>query len=114
MSAIFVEVTATRGSAPRDAGTAMKITLDSIDGTIGGECDGKWYGGCYGWVFTVTVPQTGALASRNTHHLGIAGFGNALGNRLFDRVGHRDPGERPVVVRQAVGIEMHAARPHGF
>ena len=36
MSAIFVEVTATRGSAPRDAGTAMQITLDSIDGTIGG------------------------------------------------------------------------------
>jgi hypothetical protein len=49
-----------------------------LDGTIGGECDGKWYGGCYGWAFTVTVPQTGALASRNTHHLGIAGFGNAL------------------------------------
>ena len=49
-----------------------------LDGTIGGECDGKWYGGCYGWAFTVTVPQTGALSSRNTHYLGIAGFGNAL------------------------------------
>ena len=49
-----------------------------LDGTIGGECDGKWYGGCYGWAFTVTVPQTGGLSSRNTHHLGIAGFGNAL------------------------------------
>jgi hypothetical protein len=49
-----------------------------LDGTIGGECDGKWYGGCYGWAFTVTVPQTGGLASRNTHGLGIAGFGNAL------------------------------------
>ncbi|MBT6145605.1 MAG: hypothetical protein HOH74_09260 [Gemmatimonadetes bacterium] len=49
-----------------------------LDGTAGGECDGKWYGGCYGWAFTVTVPQTGALSSRNTHYLGIAGFGNAL------------------------------------
>ncbi len=49
-----------------------------LDGTTGGECDGKWYGGCYGWAFTVEVPQTGALASRNTHGLGISGFGNAL------------------------------------
>lgn len=49
-----------------------------LDGTIGGECDGKWYGGCYGWAFTVVVPQTGGLSSRNTHYLGIAGFGNAL------------------------------------
>lgn len=36
MTAIFVEITATRGSAPRDAGTAMKVSPDSIDGTIGG------------------------------------------------------------------------------
>lgn len=49
-----------------------------LDGTIGGECNGKWYGGCYGWAFTVEVPQTGKLASRNTHGLGISGFGNAL------------------------------------
>ena len=35
-----------------------------LDGTIGGEADGKWYGGCYGWNFTVTVPQTGARAHR--------------------------------------------------
>jgi hypothetical protein len=49
-----------------------------LDGTVGGECDGKWYGGCYGWAFTVVVPQTGGLSSRNTHYLGIAGFGNAL------------------------------------
>ena len=36
MTAIFVEVTATRGSAPRDAGTAMKVTPETIAGTIGG------------------------------------------------------------------------------
>ncbi|MFC1525644.1 hypothetical protein ACFL6X_02415 [Candidatus Latescibacterota bacterium] len=35
-----------------------------LDGTIGGEVGGKWYGGCYGWGFTVVVPQTGALSNR--------------------------------------------------
>lgn len=34
--AIYVEITGTRGSAPRDAGTAMKVTSDSTEGTIGG------------------------------------------------------------------------------
>ena len=36
MTAIYVEITATKGSAPRDAGTAMKVTDSSIHGTIGG------------------------------------------------------------------------------
>ncbi len=36
MTALFVEVTATRGSAPRDAGTAMKVTPETTYGTIGG------------------------------------------------------------------------------
>ncbi|MDA0746271.1 MAG: hypothetical protein O2954_07115 [bacterium] len=49
-----------------------------LDGTIGGECDGKWYGGCYGWGFTVVVPQNGTLSDRNAIYRGIAGFGNAL------------------------------------
>ena len=49
-----------------------------LDGKIGGETEGKWYGGCYGWGFTVTVPQTGELANRNSIYRGIAGFGNAL------------------------------------
>lgn len=51
-----------------------------LDGTIGGACDGKWYGGVYGWGFTVVVPQTGELAHRNTavgRHPAY-GFGNAL------------------------------------
>ncbi|MBB3995488.1 xanthine dehydrogenase accessory factor [Sulfitobacter undariae] len=34
--AIYIEITHTRGSAPRDAGTAMKVTADGIEGTIGG------------------------------------------------------------------------------
>ncbi|MFH1571240.1 MAG: hypothetical protein ABIL09_24845, partial [Gemmatimonadota bacterium] len=50
-----------------------------LDGTIGGEVGGKWYGGCYGWAFTVVVPQTGALSSRpacygRAHY----GFGHGL------------------------------------
>jgi hypothetical protein len=48
-----------------------------LDGTIGGECDGKWYGGTYGWGFTVVVPQTGDLAHRNRQHWAIIGFMNA-------------------------------------
>jgi hypothetical protein len=50
-----------------------------LDGTIGGECDGKWYGGVYGWGFTVVVPQTGELAHRTYFHVrALYGFGNAL------------------------------------
>ncbi len=49
-----------------------------LNGEIGGECDGKWYGGCYGWGFTVVVPQTGELSNRNAIYRGVAGFGNAL------------------------------------
>ncbi len=48
-----------------------------LDGSIGGEWGGRWYGGVYGWGFTVITPQTGAPANRNTHHLGLSGFGNA-------------------------------------
>jgi hypothetical protein len=49
-----------------------------LDGSIGGACDGKWYGGVYGWGFTVVVPQTGELAHRNLTHWGYRGFGNAV------------------------------------
>ncbi len=48
-----------------------------LDGTIGGAAGGKWYGGVYGWGFSVVVPQSGKLAHRNNHFLGLAGFGNA-------------------------------------
>lgn len=36
MSEIYIEIIATRGSAPRDAGTVMMVTVDSFLGTIGG------------------------------------------------------------------------------
>ena len=48
-----------------------------LDGTIGGAAGGKWYGGVYGWGFTVVVPQDDSLANRNTVHLGFTGFMNA-------------------------------------
>jgi hypothetical protein len=48
-----------------------------LDGKIGGACGGKWYGGVYGWGFSVRVPQTGAIAHRNLHHKGFIGFMNA-------------------------------------
>ncbi|MFN0195200.1 MAG: hypothetical protein ACKVT0_00515 [Planctomycetaceae bacterium] len=47
-----------------------------LDGKIGGE-SGKWYSGTYGWAFTVTVPQDGTLAHRNTVPIGFTGFTNA-------------------------------------
>ncbi|MBT3604999.1 MAG: hypothetical protein HN521_18215 [Candidatus Latescibacteria bacterium] len=50
-----------------------------LDGTIGGECGGRWYGCIYGWGFTVTVPQSGELAHRTySHRRAINGFGVGL------------------------------------
>ena len=48
-----------------------------LDGTIGGATDGKWYGGVYGWGFSVEVPQTGEIAHRSRVDRGVIGFGNA-------------------------------------
>jgi hypothetical protein len=48
-----------------------------LDGKIGSACGGKWYGGVYGWGFTVKVPETGQLAHRNRHADGFYGFQNA-------------------------------------
>jgi hypothetical protein len=50
-----------------------------LDGTIGGACDGKWYGGVYGWGFSVIDPHSGERVHRpafqaRAHY----GFGNAL------------------------------------
>ena len=49
-----------------------------LDGVPGSAAGGKWYGGVYGWGFSVIVPQTGEVGHRNTVGLGVAGFGNAL------------------------------------
>ena len=36
-----------------------------LDGTIGGETDGRWWGGTYGWGFNCVVPQTGERVWRS-------------------------------------------------
>jgi hypothetical protein len=51
-------------------------TKVGLDGKIGGP-DGKWYGGVYGWGFTVIDPVTGKKVHRNQHASAIVGFGNA-------------------------------------
>lgn len=48
-----------------------------LDGKIGSAAGGKWYGGVYGWGFTVEDPVTKKMANRNMHALGFAGFMNA-------------------------------------
>jgi len=48
-----------------------------LDGTVGGGSGGKWYGGVYGWGFTVVNPSNKQIVHRNNHHLALNGFGNA-------------------------------------
>ena len=48
-----------------------------LDGSIGGETDGKWWGSVYGWGFSVIVPQTGEIAHRTRVYRAVDGFGNA-------------------------------------
>jgi hypothetical protein len=59
-----------------------------LDGSLGGAAGGRWWGGVYGWGFTVYVaPYTGEVAHRN--YLGpriLHGFANALllsGNQKY-------------------------------
>jgi hypothetical protein len=62
-----------------EANGGLIPTNVGLDGTLGGACDGKWYGGVYGWGFTVVVPQTGELAHRTSFYTRCPyGFGNAL------------------------------------
>jgi len=60
----------------RDNGNLIPTNI-GLDGKPGSAADGRWYGGVYGWAFSVEVPQTGAIAHRNTHYLGLPGFMNA-------------------------------------
>ena len=48
-----------------------------LDGQIGSAAGGKWYGGVYGWGFTVVQPQDGKLVDRNRTNSGFYGFMNA-------------------------------------
>lgn len=49
-----------------------------LDGKIGSAAGGKWYGGVYGWGFTVRVPQTGAMSDRPRTESGWAGLRSAF------------------------------------
>jgi hypothetical protein len=49
-----------------------------LDGVIGSSAGGKWYGGVYGWGFTVYDPASGRMANRNRVEYAVAGFGNAF------------------------------------
>ena len=50
-----------------------------LDGSIGGAADGKWYGGTYGWSFTVEqqTPPAQGLSDRERTRWGFVGFMNA-------------------------------------
>jgi hypothetical protein len=49
-----------------------------LDGKIGGATGGKWYGGAYGWGFSVKVPQTGRIDHRPRTQSGWAGMRSAF------------------------------------
>jgi hypothetical protein len=88
-------------------------TKVGLDGKIGGD-DGKWYGGVYGWGFSVTVPQTGQLAHRNTHALALAGFGNAY--LLTGDARYLDPWRHMIELINAQGKQIDGKMhyPHMF
>jgi len=49
------------------------------DGKLGGEHNGQWWKGTYGWNFTIFDGELGAIAHRNYFHDGSwPGFGNGL------------------------------------
>lgn len=62
-----------------EANGGLIPTNIGLDGRIGGETGGKWYGGVYGWGFSVYDPATDAIAHRPSfQNRAFYGFGNAL------------------------------------
>jgi hypothetical protein len=49
-----------------------------LDGKIGSATGGKWYGGAYGWGFTVKVPGTNRTDNRPRTQSGFAGLQSAF------------------------------------
>lgn len=70
-----------------------------LDGKPGGEAGGKWWGGVYGWGFTVYDPATKKMAHRNQHHAGFPGFMNAYMLTGDDR--YLDPWRKQIGVVNA-------------
>ena len=62
-----------------EANNGIIPTNIGLDGTIGGACDGKWYGGVYGWGFTIYSPQLKRMVHRPYFQVRCHyGFGNGL------------------------------------
>ncbi len=62
-----------------DANGGIIPTIVGTDGVVGSPCGGRWYGGVYGWGFTVSVPGSEQKAHRPFFsHRAPYGFGNAL------------------------------------
>jgi hypothetical protein len=82
-----------------------------LDGKIGGE-SGKWYGGVYGWGFSVVDPATGKLSDRTRVPLGLIGFGNAHFLTGDDR--YLDPWRKQIdlVNAQKKVVDGRAMYPH--
>ncbi len=60
-----------------------------LDGKIGGACDGKWYGGVYGWAHSTLDPGTQLIRHRPFfQHRAPWAFGNAL--MLSGNMGYLD------------------------
>ena len=97
----------------RDNGGIIPTNV-GLDGKIGSAAGGKWYGGVYGWGFSVVVPQTGELAHRNHHDLGLTGFGNAYLLTGDDR--WLDPWRRMIdkVNAQAKRTDAGTTYPHMY
>lgn len=88
-------------------------TKIGLDGKIGGP-SGKWYSGVYGWSFSVIDPVTGKRAHRNTHHLALTGFGNAMlltGDQRYVDVWRR---QIDLVNAQAKPVDGQMAYPSMF
>jgi hypothetical protein len=85
-----------------------------LDGKIGSAADGKWYGGVYGWAFTVYDPGSGRLVHRNLHQLGLVGFGNAYLLTGDDR--YLDPWRRMIdlINQQVKVVDGRPTYPHMY
>ena len=60
-----------------------------LDGTIGGECGGRWYGGVYGWAHSTINPVDQGIRHRPFFH-SRASWGFANGLLLTGDVGYID------------------------
>ncbi len=126
IQALAASSTSTPGSTAWSTTAASSPRNVGLDGRIGSGAGGKWYGGVYGWGFTVLNPATGKLSNRNQHQLAVTGFGNAFlltgdakyldawrnhdRRRQRPRPPHRGPDDVPHDVRRQRLVRLHAAR----